>query len=81
MKGTGFTPKADIRSHLKRSNGREFPELPMYTDDKGEFTHEIDTLLLEPGIHELWVLDTVSGVTSNVARFEVTLEKPPVEKP
>jgi hypothetical protein len=76
MKGTGFTPKADVRSHLKRPNGTEFAELPMLTNDRGEFTHEIDTLLLVPGVHELWVIDSVSGVTSNVAQFEVVLEQP-----
>ena len=47
----------------------------MLTDDRGEFTHDIDSLLLSPGIHELWVIDTTTGVTSNVAKFEVTLEQ------
>jgi len=73
MRGEGFTPKADIRSHLKRPNGTEFPVLPMLTDADGKFTHEIDTLLLAPGIHELWVIDSTTGATSNVAKFEVTL--------
>lgn len=75
MRGEGFTPMADIRSHLKKSNGTEFPELPMLTDKDGKFTHEIDTLLLAPGIHELWVIDSTTGVTSNVAKFEVVLER------
>ena len=73
MRGEGFTPMADIRSHLKRPDGSEFPVLPMLTDTEGKFTHEIDTLLLAPGIHELWVIDSTSGATSNVAKFEVTL--------
>jgi hypothetical protein len=73
VRGEGFTPNADIRSHLKKSDGTEFPVLPMLTDEKGQFTHEIDTLLLAPGIHELWVIDS-TGVSSNVAKFEVTLE-------
>ena len=76
VRGEGFTAKADIRSHLKRPDGSEFPVLPMLTDDEGRFTHEIDTLLLAPGIHELWVIDTATGVSSNVAKFEVTLEQP-----
>ena len=46
MHGEGFTPNADIRSHLKRPNGTEFPELPMLTDGDGKIEHEIDTLLL-----------------------------------
>ena len=75
MRGEGFTPSADIISHLKRPNGVEFPELPMLTDGEGKFEHEIDTLLLTPGIHELWVLDTKTNVTSNVAKFEVSLER------
>jgi hypothetical protein len=77
MRGKGFMPKADVRSHLRRPDGTEFPELPMLTDDRGELTHEIDTLLLTPGTHELWVIDTVSGHSSNVATFEVTLDNLP----
>ena len=80
MKGTGFTAKADVRSHLKRPDGTEFPVLPMLTDDRGEFTHDIDTLLLMPGTHELWVIDSTTGVTSNIAKFEVTLDQPPKGK-
>jgi hypothetical protein len=45
----------------------------MLTDDQGRITHEIDTLLLQPGVHELWIVDS-TGVSSNTARFEVTLE-------
>jgi hypothetical protein len=48
----------------------------MLTDDRGEFTHDIDTLLLSPGTHEVWVVDDHSKVSSNVARFEVTLAQP-----
>jgi hypothetical protein len=73
VQGSKFTPKANISSHLKKPDGTEFPILPMYTDEKGELTHEIDTLLLAPGVHELWIVDA-TGVSSNVARFEVTLE-------
>jgi len=48
MKGTGFTPSATVFSHLKRPDGTEFPVLRMMTDDHGEFTHDIDSLLLSP---------------------------------
>ena len=77
MKGTGFTPRHDVFSHLRRPDGTEFPVLPMLTDDRGEFTHDIDTLLLSPGPHEVWVVDDGSKTTSNIARFEVVLERPP----
>ena len=36
MRGEGFTPSANIISHLKRPNGTEFPELPMLTDGEGK---------------------------------------------
>jgi hypothetical protein len=76
MRGTGFTPKADVYSHLRRPDGTEFPVLPMMTNDRGEITHDIDTLLLTPGTHEVWVVDEHSKTSSNVARFEVTLDPP-----
>ena len=74
--GSGFTPKQDVRSHLLKPGGTEFPVLPMLTDERGEFSHEIDTLLLAVGTHQLWVVDSTTGVSSNVARFEVTLDQP-----
>src|SRR5206468_1015169 len=76
MRGTGFTPKANVASHLRRPDGTEFPVLPMLTDDRGEVMHDIDTLILTPGVHEIWIVDDRSKVSSNVARFEVTLEQP-----
>src|SRR6059036_2978680 len=57
MRGTGFTPKANVTSHLRRPDGTEFPVLPMLTDDRGEFSHDIDTLILTPGVHEIWVVE------------------------
>ncbi len=72
MRGAGFTPKSNVYSHLRRPDGTEFPVLPMMTNDRGEFTHEIDTLLLSPGVHEVWVIDGTTNGSSNVARFEVT---------
>src|SRR2546429_3429847 len=76
MRGTGFTPKANVTSHLRRPDGTEFPVLPMLTDDRGQVMHDIDTLILTPGIHEIWVVEDRSKVSSNVARFEVTLDQP-----
>jgi hypothetical protein len=74
--GSGFSPSTNVTSHLLQPNGREFPYLPILTDSNGEFTHEVDTLLLIVGTHELWVVDDTTGGTSNVARFEVTREQP-----
>ncbi len=45
----------------------------MLTDGEGKIEHEIDTLLLTAGVHELWVIDTTTNVSSNVAKFEVSL--------
>lgn len=75
---SGFTPKTDAHSHLKRPDGTEFPVLNILTDAKGEFDHDVDSLLLRPGTHELWVEDS-TGVSSNVAKFEVTLEQAPLK--
>ena len=72
MKGSGFTPNANIISHLRRPDGSEFPTLPIHTNQRGEFTHDIDSLLLAPGVYELWVEDLPSKKTSNTARFEVS---------
>src|SRR4026208_51647 len=70
MKGTGFIPKTNVGSHLKRPNGTEFPVLHIITDDRGEFTHTIDTYTFSAGTHEVWVEES-TGVSSNVAKFEV----------
>ena len=79
MKGSGFTPQIEALSHLRRPNGTEFPTLPILTDAKGEFTHEIDSLLLIAGTHELWVFDGKTGVSSNVAKFDVDFGQDPVK--
>jgi len=78
VRGTGFTPKSEVSSHLLKSNGTEFPVLPILVDDKGEFTHDIDSLLLQTGTHELWVIDS-TGVSSNVAKFEVAFGQAPLK--
>ena len=73
--GAGFTPNANVTSHLLQPDGREFPYLPILTDGNGGFTHEVDTLLLLVGTHELWVDDDTTGERSNIAQFEVTREQ------
>ena len=73
LRGTGFTPKSNLRSHLRRPNGTEFPVLAMFTNDKGEILHDIDTVVFAPGVYETWVEDIKAQTTSNVARFEVTM--------
>jgi hypothetical protein len=73
LKGTGLTAKSNVLSHLRRPDGTEFPVLTMYTNDKGEFVHDIDTVVLQPGVHEVWVEDVKAKTTSNIAKFEVTM--------
>jgi hypothetical protein len=80
LKGTGFSPKSNVLSHLKRPGGREFPILTMYTNDKGEIEHDIDTVVMEPGVHEVWVEDPKTNTTSNVAQFEVTMYSKDLDK-
>ena len=72
MKGSGFTPKATVHSHLLRPDGTEFPLLPMYTDASGEISHEIETFILGPGVFELWIDDDTAKKTTEHVRFEAT---------
>src|SRR5262245_59585478 len=72
VQGSGFTPKQNVSSHLLSPEGKEYPVIPILTDDRGEFTHDIDTLLLAIGTHQLWVVDDSSRVSSNRTQFEVT---------
>ena len=76
VRGSGFTAKRNVTSHLLRPDGTEFPVLPILTNDHGEFSHEIDTLLLSTGTHELWVVDDTSRASSNRVQFEVTMDQP-----
>ena len=80
MRGTGFSPKSNVRSHLRRPDGTEFPILLMYTNDKGEFVHDIDTVVMTPGVYELWAEDVKTNTTSNTARFELTMNSKDLEK-
>jgi hypothetical protein len=81
MFGKGFTPKSTVLSHLRRPDGTEFREVSIQADAHGEFEHDIDTLLLQRGVHDLWVLDTASGLTSNFAHFTATDDQGPSERP
>jgi hypothetical protein len=73
--GKGFTPQRNATSHLRKPDGTEYPVLPMLSDERGELTHDIDTLLLPVGPHELWIVDDTTKKSSNVVRFEVTNEQ------
>jgi hypothetical protein len=75
IRGLGFTAKKNASSHLRKPDGSEYPVLPILTDAQGEFIHDIDTLLLPNGVHELWVVDDEARVSSNLVRFEVTTEQ------
>jgi hypothetical protein len=81
MFGKGFTPKSNVQSHLRRPDGSEFREVSILTDANGEFEHDIDTLLLLRGVHDVWAVDSATGVTSNVAHFDATNDPGPKEKP
>ena len=35
--------------------------------------HDIDTVVMQPGVYELWVEDLKTRTTSNVARFQLTM--------
>ena len=81
MYGKGFTPKQNVQSHLRRPDGTEFRELSILTDAHGEFEHDIENKLLLRGVHDLWVVDSTTGLTSNVAHFDATDEAGPILKP
>lgn len=72
--GSGFTPLSTVTSHLMKPDGSEYPELPIMTDANGEFVHDIDTLLMDNGTYEWWVIDDPTDRTSNTATFQVTKE-------
>ena len=70
LTGTAFPPKAIVYTHLRRPDGTEFPALRFLTDEKGEFTHKIETFTLQEGTHAVWVVDG-SGKSSKVLTFVV----------
>ena len=69
LTGTAFPPKAIVYTHLRRPDGTEFPALRFLTDEKGEFTHKIETFTLQEGTHQVWVEQ--SGKSSKVLTFQV----------
>ena len=71
LQGSGFTPGKNATSHLKRPDGTEYPVILILTDDKGSFTHDIESLLLQIGTHEVWVVDDTTKTSSNRIQFEV----------
>jgi hypothetical protein len=71
LTGTGFTPNRTVMSHLQRPNRSEYNPLRFRTDEKGEFSHKIDTVMLDLGTFEVWAEDEGSKVVSNRAQFTV----------
>ena len=71
LTGTGFTPNRSVMSHLRRPDGSEYNPLRFRTTERGEFSHKIDTVMLDVGTFELWAEDEASKVVSNRIRFSV----------
>ena len=69
--GTGFTPDRTVMSHLRRPDGSEYNPLRLRTNGRGEFSHKIDTTMLDTGAFEVWVEDEASKVLSNRTQFTV----------
>jgi hypothetical protein len=69
--GTGFTPDRTAMSHLRRPDGSEYNPLRLRTNGRGEFSHKIDTTMLDTGAFEVWVEDETSRVLSNRMQFTV----------
>jgi len=69
--GSGFTPDRTAMSHLRRPDGSEYNPLRLRTNDRGEFSHKIDTTMLDTGRFEIWVEDEASKVLSNRMQFTV----------
>ena len=71
LTGTGFTPNRSVMSHLRRPDASEYNPLRLRTDERGEFSHKIDTVMMDAGSFELWVEDEASKVVSNRTLFRV----------
>jgi hypothetical protein len=76
MTGSGFTPNSDAISHLKKPDGTEYNPIIMLTNEKGEIEHDIESFLLPLGELQVWIVDVKTGKSSNVAKFETTMEQP-----
>jgi hypothetical protein len=71
LNGSGFTPNRLAMSHLKRPDGTDYNPLRLRTNERGEFVHKIDTVMLDRGTFELWVEDEPAKTVSNRIRFTV----------
>jgi len=71
LMGTDFTPNRTVMSHLLRPDTTEYNPLRLRTNDRGEFSHKIDTTMLDVGTFELWVEDEASKKASNRQQFTV----------
>jgi len=71
LMGTGFTPDRTVMSHLVRPDGTEYNPIRLRTNERGEFSHKIDTTMLDVGTFELWAEDEASNSASNRQQFTV----------
>ena len=71
LTGTGFTPNRSAMSHLRRPNESEYNPLRFRINERGEFVHKIDTVMLDTGTFEVWVEDETSQTVSNRVQFTV----------
>lgn len=58
-------------SHLRRPNESEYNPLRFRINERGEFVHKIDTVMLDTGTFEVWVEDETSQTVSNRVQFTV----------
>jgi hypothetical protein len=78
VRGTGFTPKGQVMSHLMRPDGTEYPEMPMKADAKGLVTHQITIVPNTFGTYELQFEDLT---TKAVATQRFLMVPRPFDKP
>lgn len=64
--GRGFTRSYGVTSHLTGHS-----TLPIPTDAQGQFTKNIDSSSLAPGMYELWADDDATGISSGHVSFQV----------
>jgi len=71
LTGADFTASRSVMSHLRRPDGSEYNPLRFRTDERGQFTHKIDTVMLDVGTFEVWAEDEASKVVSGHVSFTV----------
>ena len=71
LMGTGFTPNRTAMSHLLRPDGNQYNPVRVRINDRGEFSHKIDTTMLNTGRFEVWVEDESTKAVSNRTQFSV----------